>query len=108
MKKLSPPLKDEAIKNTTVSIKSGGVEDTVKQGVPNDHSRKHDLPEHSTDRIGMSIGVTKNMGDFESLRVDTWITVSKEKSETYEETYDRVRELLGKVLSETVEEYLPD
>ena len=45
------------------------------------------------------------MGDFESLRVDTWASLPCEK-EDFEETFDELREIVGKALEETVEEYV--
>ena len=106
MKKLlNPKSLDEAKKNTTVAVKSCDGNNTVKQGIPNDHSRKHDADGH-VDRVGINIGVTKSMDNYESLRVDVWYTSNVNEGETIDQAYDRIKEVTEKVLTDTVAEYI--
>lgn len=96
----------KAKENTTVKIRSNGVEETVKQGIPNEQSRRSDVVgNHSPERIGMNIGSTINMGEYQSLRVDVWYSSDVSTGETVEEAYNRVKEVIDTVLSETVAEY---
>lgn len=93
--------KENARKNTTVSRKVGRDEVTViKAGTPLDHSTKHDP--YATAKFGMSKGITKNMGDFESLRVDVWLTSEVFEGESIKEAYSRVEEIIDEVLEEAV------
>lgn len=94
-------MKQEAKKNATVSRKVGRDEVTViKAGTPLDHSTKHDP--YATTKFGMSKGITKNMGDFESLRVDVWLTSEVFEGESIKEAYSRVEEIIDEVLEEAV------
>ena len=71
----------EAKRNTTISKKVGSdAPTTVKAGTPLDHVAKH--TPLSGVKFGMSKGVTKNMGDYESLRVDAWLTDEVQPGET--------------------------
>ncbi len=56
--------------------------------------------------IGVSLGITKNMGDFNSLRVDAWITDTIQEGETKEEAFNRNLEFLDKMIDDTVKSYL--
>ena len=89
--------------NVTRTNKDGSV-DTLKNGSTADCTVKHPVPT-SGGTVGVALGITKNMGDFESLRVDTWASLPCEK-EDFEETFDELREIVGKALEETVEEYV--
>ena len=75
----------------------------TKKGVPNDHSRKHLDGDNPV--VGVSVGVTKNMDNYESLRVDVWLTDKKEDNESIEEAYSRVAKVVSDVLQEIVSEY---
>ena len=90
-------LKKRAEDNT--SVKRGGT--IVKDGIHSDHSPKHMI--HSPQRIvGMNKGITRNMGDFESLRVDVWLTDFVGEDETHKEALNRVESIVDEVLEETV------
>ena len=92
---------EEARRNTTITKRVGrDAPTTVRAGVPVDHSTKHN-PYEGT-KFGMSKGVTKNMGDFESLRVDVWLTDEVHPGETLKEACARVEEILDEVLEESV------
>lgn len=94
-------IKQKAEANTTVSKKVGREAPTViKQGVPLDHTLKHNPYENA--QFGMSKGVTKNMDNYESLRVDVWLTSEVLPGESIKEAYARVEEVIDEVLEEAV------
>lgn len=93
--------KENARKNTTITKKVGREEPTViKSGTPLDHSMKHGSYEGT--KFGMSKGVTKNMDNYESLRVDVWLTSEVFEGESIREAYTRVEEIIDEVLEEAV------
>ena len=100
MKKKS--LKERAIENSQVTKGTKNNQEVLKSGVPNDHSLKH----LTSDRIvGASLGITRNMGDYQSLRVDCWLTDKVAENETVEQAYERVIGQVDKVLQDTVNSY---
>lgn len=101
-KSLKKSLSAKAEENTTVTKGTKKNQNTLKEGVPNEHSRKH-LEEAQT--VGVSIGTTLNMGDFESLRVDVWLTDKVAPTETTEQAYARVVQTIDKTLQEIVNQY---
>ncbi len=94
-----------AKQNTSVTKKSEGMETTLKEGTPLDHEVKHGVTVPQGKVVGLNIGCTKSMGGYESLRVDTWLSVPVEENETIEGAFIKVREVLDTVLEETVLEY---
>lgn len=68
-------LKKEVENNTTVIKKDNHdkTEEIIKQGTPLDHATKK-----ADSYIGMSKGVTVNMDNYESLRVDCWLSIPLE------------------------------
>lgn len=93
--------KEKARHNTSISKKVGRDEPTViKSGTPIDHSVKHSPYEGA--KFGMSKGVTKNMENYESLRVDVWLTGEALPGESIQEAYARVEEIIDEVLEESV------
>lgn len=95
-------LKKKAEENTTVTRGTSKNQKTLKEGVPNDHSRKHlgNVPV-----VGVNLGTTLNMGDYESLRVDCWLSDEVHENETIETAFQRVVGIADKVLQETVQSY---
>lgn len=92
---------ENARKNTTIVKKVGREEPTVlKSGTPLDHSIKHNS--YKGAMFGMSKGVTKNMDNYESLRVDVWLTSEVFEGESVKEAYARVEEIIDEVLEEAV------
>ena len=75
----------------------------MKEGKPNDHSRKH--LDSSVPVVGVSVGTTLNMGDYESLRVDVWLTDSVQENETVKQAYERVVSIVDETLQEVVSQY---
>lgn len=102
-------LKEEAEKNTVVSMKRGrDLPVTTKSGAPLDHASKH-APKPSellptSQRIGISKGITKNMDNYESLRIDVWLSDSVLPNESVEEAYDRLNHIVDEVLMNTFNE----
>lgn len=90
-------LKKTAHKNMTVKRKN----ESEKDGVPLDHSPKHGVPIQAR-MVGMNKGITRNMGDYESLRVDVWLTDFVDEDETPQEALERVEEIVDEVLEEAV------
>lgn len=101
-KSLKKSLSEKAEENTSVSYGSSKNPTVAKQGVPNDHSRKH---LSDTTQVGVSVGTTLNMGDYESLRVDVWLTDNVQENETVEKAYERVVSVVDKTLQYVVKQY---
>lgn len=101
MKQEQVKQKENARKNTTITKKVGREEPIViKSGTPLDHSIKHDSYEGA--KFGMSKGCTLNMGEYESMRVDVWLTSEVFEGESIKEAYSRVEQILDEVLEESV------
>ena len=95
-------LKERAVENTQITKGTSKNQEVIKEGVPNDHTRKH-LTEAPL--VGVSIGTTLNMGDYQSLRVDVWLTDNVAENETTQQAYDRVVSTVNTVLQEVVSQY---
>ena len=106
-------LRQKAEANTTVMKKTGREEPVaIKQGTPNDHSLKHDS--HSAVKFGMSnfkpvvganVGCTLNMENYESMRIDCWISDEVRDGESFEEAFARVLEIVQNQVEETASVY---
>lgn len=101
-------LKRRAKKNVSVTHKnSDGKIETIKNGSVADVSEKTRGAKTSGEKIvGLSVGLTKNMDNFESLRVDVWLTEVYDSEEERDSKFEELRETLGEVLEETVREYI--
>lgn len=103
----SKALKTVAKKNVNATRKVVGEEDeTLIKGAPLDHAIKREP--YAGAKVGMSKGVTKNMDNYESLRVDVWLTDEVAQGETVEDAYNRISAVLTEVLEETVSEIVGD
>ena len=58
--------------------------------------------------VGLAIGTTLNMGDYQSLRVDVWCSDYLEEDESFEEGYARLKDQIDKELGLVVESYSED
>jgi ribose 5-phosphate isomerase RpiB len=109
MKKLNKSdngLKRRLKKNTTLVHREGREEHTEREGEQIDSSSKHNIQKQTgVKTVGMSFGLTKNMGDFESLRVDAWLTDEVKEGETQEQALQRISDLLQTHLVETVSDF---
>lgn len=103
-------LKKTAEENTTVTKGTSKNQKTMKQGNPNDQHRKQNNTgaEISTDRtvVGVNVGITKNMDNYESLRVDCWLTDTVKEGETVEQAYNRILGIVDSQLQNTVNSYI--
>ena len=95
-------LKEIASDNTQVTKGTSKNQEVLKDGTPNDHSIKH----LSTKIVGASLGITKNMDNYESLRVDCWLTDTVADNETVEQAYERILGVIDKTMQDTVSSYL--
>ena len=93
-------LAKKAEENMTIQKKSGGEVETIKNGVPLDHSMKHDPKQGAI--VGISKGVTKNMDNYESLRVDVWLSDSVKYNETAEQALTRIEAFIDKALETAI------
>lgn len=98
-------LKQQVEKNTTVTKGTKSNQQTLKQGIPNDPHRKQQCEGQT---VGVNLGVTLNMENYNSLRVDCWLTDSVKPGETEEKAFERVIGICDKVLQETVDSYKGD
>lgn len=102
-KSLKKSLSEQAQENVTVTKGTSKNQTTLREGKPSEHSRKHldgDVPV-----VGISIGTTLNMGDYESLRVDVWLTDKVAENETTTQAYARVVKTVDETLQEIVSQY---
>ena len=101
MKKLTKkPLKTQAEENAQVTRGTSKDQEVLKKGVPNDHSRRLDNSGNTV--VGVSIGSTLNMGDYQSLRTDVWLSDTVNDGETVEQAYERVTKVVNDTLQEIV------
>ena len=101
--KLKKSVEEQARDNAMVVHKKDGQETVLKTGVAADHSRKH----FDQDYVGMNLGTTLNMGDYEFFRIDVWATVGIE-DRSLEQAYSDLFKVLDKTLKDTVEYYDKD
>ena len=101
-------LQAQARENTTITrgSKRDGVS-TIKAGKPLDHEVKQSTAKTKNDlyvgqTFGISKGVTKNMDNYESLRVDCWLSDVVREGETVQEAFARVESIIDEVLEESV------
>ena len=95
-------LKKQAEDNTSVTKGTKNNQEVLKAGTPNDHSRKHLTSETV---VGASVGSTINMDNYESLRVDVWLSDTVKEDETVEQAYERILGVIDSTLKSTVESY---
>lgn len=85
-------------KSINASIRKGGEETPVKEF-------EEKTATTSNNTITVAVGVTKNMGNYESLRVDVAFTGEFEDKEA---TFKEAKDWVVEKLEETVEEILGD
>jgi hypothetical protein len=95
-------LKQTATENTTVTKGTSKNQETLKSGTPNDHHRK----QQSVGVVGVNLGITKNMDNYESLRVDCWLTDEVQPGETQQQAFERIIGVVDEVLQDTVQSYI--
>lgn len=102
-KSLKKSLTTQAEENAIVTKGTVNNRTTLKEGVPNEHSRRH--LDGKNPIVGVSIGTTLNMGDYESLRVDVWLTDEVSETETTTQAYERVVKTVDFTLQKVVSQY---
>lgn len=100
-------LEEKAQENISATIGNRTNQRVLKEGTPLNHSDIHNI--NRTQRtVGVNIGITKNMGDFESLRVDCWLTDEILEGETQSDALARVGAIAYNELTRQVEELLDE
>lgn len=82
-------IQKQAEENTTIIKKSSGVEEAIKNGTPNDYANRQ-----KTNMVGLSKGITKNMDNYESLRIDCWISVQLKEGEDPTKVLDEISDTI--------------
>jgi hypothetical protein len=73
--------------------------------MPRDTTIKKISPIDIGDRIGVSFGVTLNMGEYQSLRVESWAESTKREGETSAEAYKRLFDVVEREANKRAGEY---
>lgn len=97
------PLKKKSLNEVAkqnTSVAKG--KEILKEGQPLEHSIKHNVPNPNASVVGMNVGTTINMGDYQSLRVDCWLTDTVKENETQEQAFNRILGVIDKTLQDTV------
>lgn len=101
-------LQAQARENTTISRGNNREGySTIKKGKPLDHEVKQSTAKSKSDlyvgqTFGMSKGITKNMDNYESLRVDCWLSDVVREGETVQDAFARVESIIDEALEESV------
>ena len=104
MKKTEKVVKNRVIHKNVAHRTVDGTE-TVANGKYPDSTAKHNAPMLDDNVIGFALGLTKNMGNYESLRIDVWATQKVEDGEKAEDVLDDLRDFVTQSLEETAREY---
>lgn len=102
----SKQLANKVKENTTVKKKVSDKEEVIHKGVPLDHIHKHEPKSGCI--IGMSKGVTKNMDNYESLRVDVWLSDEIQEGETYKDAMNRIESFVDEALETAIMNCIED
>ena len=97
-------LQEQAVKNTTITKGTKGNQKTIKEGTPLDHTPQHNINKTSPRTVGINIGATINMGDFNSYRVDCWLTDELLDNETQEEGLQRLASICKDEVERLIQE----
>ncbi len=94
----------KAIKGNAYVTKGNSKEQKIiKEGNPVSVSEK--INPHSSAVIGLNKGITKNMDNFESLRIDVWFSTQLAKGVEPKDGYSEISDIIDEVLEEMVAEY---
>lgn len=94
VKRISKKTKQDIKEKNTTIVKNKGRQDEeiIKEGVESPIKATH--KNTSLNTVGLSIGVTLNLGDFQSLRIDCWGQQEVESPDDREETLLELTEVL--------------
>lgn len=102
-KSLKKSLTEKAVENATVTKGSSKEQEVIKEGVPRD---LHTIQKPMCKTVGVSVGSTINMGDYQSLRADVWLTDEVAEYESFEMAYARVFKVAHDTLEQIVNTYV--
>lgn len=91
-------LKEQAMANTTATKTVDRKTETLVEGTPLEHTKMHNINKSGSRTVGVNVGSTINMGDFQSLRVDCWLTDELLDGETHTEGLQRLTEVASEHL----------
>lgn len=92
-------LRKQAEEHTQIVHKTPETGETVvKKGEPLEHSNKH----FGVNTIGLSKGLTKNMDNYESLRVDCWLSKEIKPEDNVQEELDKLSDIIEERIIEEV------
>ena len=95
-------LRSKARESVEATFKNGnGDIKSLSVGSHPSNLEKHGSSKHQS--FGISVGATLNMGDYQSLRVDVWLSDEVQEGETRPEAFERVNEILQAELKRVVE-----
>lgn len=97
-------LKEQAVANTTATKTVNRETTTLAEGQPLEHSKIHNINTHNSRMVGVNVGSTINMGDFQSLRVDCWLTDELLDNESHTDGLQRLTEIASEHLRHMAEE----
>lgn len=101
-KSLKKSLSQVAEENASVTKGTSKEQEVLKEGVPRD---MHTIQKPLCKTVGISIGSTLNMGAYQSLRADVWLTDEVAEGETFEQAYARVFKIAHDTLEQVVDTY---
>ena len=84
--------------NTTATKTVDRKTETLVEGTPLEHTKMHNINKSGSRTVGVNVGSTINMGDFQSLRVDCWLTDELLDGETHTEGLQRLTEVASEHL----------
>lgn len=107
---MKKPTKETVKNNAVVSKGNRKSSNVLQEGVPADISEKTKDGKNNkivgTKIVGINKGITKNMDNYESLRIDVWCSDTLEDGETLKQGIQRLNEIVDEALNELVEEYI--
>lgn len=96
---------NEQVKVNTTATKTVNREtETLVEGQPLEHTTLHNINKTNSRTVGVNVGSTINMGDFQSLRVDCWITDELLDNESHTEGLQRLTDIASEHLRFMAEE----
>lgn len=85
-----------------ITKSQGGIQDVIRD----DTETPSDVRKISSDSdmIGVSMGITKNMGNYESLRIEVWTNDKLRKGESKQKAAVRLSKELVKIINTVYDE----
>lgn len=108
MTTIKKTIKSKTATNCNASIGTRKQAKVVKEESPLDHANKKNAPKQGPKMVGVSLGLTKNMANYESLRIDVWCTDVVREGESFDQAFERVSDLVKARIDYEMEEILGD